>query len=332
MPKFISNKFYEDLLTSFVNKWDINNLKNLTLEQYTVGNGKDTFCYWIETKTRFLGGINGHSSFKFGVYKPKKDKDNYGKINFFKDNGYVGELKYGNNSTEVFNYMKNIILNIYNYTINKNYDKIDDFENIDIRVRWKIAYLYSNNDLSPFFSKEMLLFVTKKLGGTFDLQAKPSELQEFIRKNRPNKNFYIFANNMFNKYLDFKINQEAPDRILEEQYEGIDRKNKKSFKKHFYWERDAKFVKKYKKKHSLTEICPGCKLNVLERYGYQNFELHHIKPLSYYKDEEVKLKEKDVTFLCPNCHRVIHRLMNKTKNVIEVKEFANIIETKQWVY
>jgi len=43
----------------------------MTLEEYVLGteNFRDSFCYWLEWKTRDLGSIKGGSSSKFGVWK-----------------------------------------------------------------------------------------------------------------------------------------------------------------------------------------------------------------------------------------------------------------------
>ena len=58
-----------EILNEFLESWNIDTIKSLTLEQYVSVGDKDTFCQWLETKTRALGSIKGINSSKFGIYK-----------------------------------------------------------------------------------------------------------------------------------------------------------------------------------------------------------------------------------------------------------------------
>ncbi|MCL4534917.1 MAG: hypothetical protein M1401_19345 [Chloroflexi bacterium] len=55
------------LRDSFVQKFPIDRLSELTLDQYAIGK-TDSFCYWLEHETVELGSIRGGSSAKFGVW------------------------------------------------------------------------------------------------------------------------------------------------------------------------------------------------------------------------------------------------------------------------
>jgi 5-methylcytosine-specific restriction protein B len=48
-------------------------LATLTLDDYAIGR-PDSFCYWIEFKTRDLGSVSGGSSHKWGVFWSKSDQ------------------------------------------------------------------------------------------------------------------------------------------------------------------------------------------------------------------------------------------------------------------
>jgi vacuolar-type H+-ATPase subunit C/Vma6 len=61
----------KELLDEFLNRWTIENVQNLTLPEYVGLGNKDTFCQWVETKTRMLGSIKGMTSIKFGIYQRK---------------------------------------------------------------------------------------------------------------------------------------------------------------------------------------------------------------------------------------------------------------------
>ncbi|WP_286035843.1 AAA family ATPase [Succinatimonas hippei] len=60
---------------AFFNKFSIENLKSLTLEQYCIGRGnKENFCWWIERGTSCLGGFKPGSSETYLIYWNKKLK------------------------------------------------------------------------------------------------------------------------------------------------------------------------------------------------------------------------------------------------------------------
>nr|WP_244996061.1 HNH endonuclease [Eubacterium callanderi] len=58
-------------------------------------------------------------------------------------------------------------------------------------------------------------------------------------------------------------------------------------------------------------------------YGKDFIEVHHIKPLSNMKNEEVINPETDLVCVCPNCHRMIHR---KRDSVLSIEELKKIIK------
>ncbi len=60
-----------ELLDLFLGRWTIENGLDMTLEEYVGLGNKDTFCQWIETRTRIYGSIKGMTSIKFGIYERK---------------------------------------------------------------------------------------------------------------------------------------------------------------------------------------------------------------------------------------------------------------------
>jgi len=58
----------------FVKLFPLNNILNMTLENYVIGKeSKESFCYLIERKLIKLGSILGGPSKKFGIYYSKKN-------------------------------------------------------------------------------------------------------------------------------------------------------------------------------------------------------------------------------------------------------------------
>lgn len=76
----------KELLDEFLNRWTIENVQNMTLQEYVGLGNKDMFCQWIETKTRTLGSIKEMTSIKFGIYERKDQAQRPG--NYKNDNQY----------------------------------------------------------------------------------------------------------------------------------------------------------------------------------------------------------------------------------------------------
>jgi DNA polymerase III delta prime subunit len=62
-----------ELRNAFVQRFPPDSLAALTLDDYAIGR-PDSFCYWIEFKTRDLGSVSGGSSHKWGVFWSKSDQ------------------------------------------------------------------------------------------------------------------------------------------------------------------------------------------------------------------------------------------------------------------
>jgi 5-methylcytosine-specific restriction protein A len=81
---------------------------------------------------------------------------------------------------------------------------------------------------------------------------------------------------------------------------------------HRYRERNTKLVKKKKEKVLEEEgnlTCEVCGFNFVVKYGERGdgfIECHHTKPVSDLKAGE-KTRVADLSLLCSNCHRMIHR-------------------------
>ncbi|CAM3140454.1 AAA family ATPase [Vibrio neptunius] len=148
------------LWDEFLARWPKEELQNLTLEEYVSVNNNDTFTYWLETRTRELGSIQGNTSAKFGIYKRGSDGKEQGGI----EHGaiYSWRTRYGSNESEVFNYVKAVLINISQAAGQGDLEAIDAIDFAPL-VKWKIAFLYQNQKkpaLINMFSKPMLEVLT----------------------------------------------------------------------------------------------------------------------------------------------------------------------------
>ncbi len=70
--------------------------------------------------------------------------------------------------------------------------------------------------------------------------------------------------------------------------------------------------------------CAVCGFNFEKQYGDWGkgfIEVHHLRPLSEKNGEEIETNpETDLTSLCANCHRMIHRKKGITLSIEELKE------------
>jgi len=187
-----------EILYEFLEYWTIDKIKSMTLEEYVSVGDKNTFCQWLETKTRALGSIKGINSSKFGIYK----RSNTTKMpkNLKNDNQYSWQKFYGETRKEAFENVKKEILKIIEYSEKGEFEKIDDLH-LTLFVKWKIAYLFSNERLIPIFKKSVLHKIAKDYGLEVNRKTKNSEIQYLIIEHKPSHiSIYEFAEELYDKY------------------------------------------------------------------------------------------------------------------------------------
>lgn len=101
---------------TFISKFPLTAIKDLSIDEYVQGTDENSFCYWLEFRN-ILFGIGGGNASKFGIYKAKDGK-------------YY--TRYGKNKRELtgqelknsFNQIKTGIVQALEYTKNDQIDKI----------------------------------------------------------------------------------------------------------------------------------------------------------------------------------------------------------------
>ena len=173
---------YKEILYDFLYRWTDDNIIKMSLDEYISVKNKDTFCYWVETKTRMLGSINGATAIKFGIYEREKIEKHDKR--FIHDEKYTWSKQYGNNRKIVFDNIKQYIIKIIQLSKLGNFELIDDIPLSSI-FKWKIAYLYSNERLIPVFSTEILKKIASYYGLKIKNKTKISQIQNIMMKNKP---------------------------------------------------------------------------------------------------------------------------------------------------
>lgn len=101
-------KEHHKLNQEFLKRFPLEKLKDMTIEQYTNLNKSDSFCYWLEIKTRILGSISGNSSFKFGIYQYNtRPNDDRGRMS---DKKYAWNSSFGKTARKAFENVKQAVI------------------------------------------------------------------------------------------------------------------------------------------------------------------------------------------------------------------------------
>ncbi|MCH2057561.1 MAG: hypothetical protein MK214_13330 [Thalassotalea sp.] len=158
-------KDYQELLNTFNERWPIEAVRSMSIEQYTGLNDKETFCQWVETKAGRLGSIKGVNSGKFGLYRTRNQTEP--KTAFIKDSKYCWSKKLGKTRNKAFEELKENICKIIIAAQITDLEAIDKI-NLHSYFKWKLAVLYSNGIIPPIFNHQVLGSLAKAYEVKFD--------------------------------------------------------------------------------------------------------------------------------------------------------------------
>ena len=273
----------EILFEEFHKRWKIEDIKNMKLEDYVSVGDKDTFCQWLETKTRQLGSIKGINSSKFGIYK-RGDKTKKPQ-NLINDNEYSWQKFYSdNNGNEAFENVKVEILKIIDYSQKGQFDKIDQLH-LNGFVKWKIAYLFSNERLIPIFKKEALLKIAQSLGLETTNKTTISEIQNLIINKKPLLlSIYEYSDFLYNEY----VRKEAKPEAKSTKTKRIERKGTTSRNAN---EQSRSSTNSYIAQQKHNQLQTALKDKLVRKYGAEYVILEE-----NFVDIKVKLKDRIIIY------------------------------------
>ena len=133
-----------ELREAFVRRFPKERLADMTLEEYAVGTGTyDNFSYWLEYKTRKLGGIGGGNAAKTGVWWSKGEK------------GWQWNKKLFGSPEEALSRIKNGLVRLVEATEAGRFDELDKIGEEQIGpvryLRSKPLYLYFPEQFLPMW-------------------------------------------------------------------------------------------------------------------------------------------------------------------------------------
>ena len=165
-----------ELREEFVQRFPRESLPELTLEDYAIGK-PDSFCYWIEFKTKVLGSVSGGSSHKWGIFWSKGDQE-------WKWNKALKS----DSAEEAFQKLKVGLLNLIEAAANDQFEQLDIIGSNQLgpnrnALRAKPLYLYFPDKFLPIANPYHLthflnFFGQRPQGG---LHTKNRQLLNFLR-------------------------------------------------------------------------------------------------------------------------------------------------------
>ncbi|GER89806.1 hypothetical protein KDW_39680 [Dictyobacter vulcani] len=205
------------LREDFVQRFPSESLKNITLDQYVMGK-PDSFCYWLEFKTKALGSISGGTSAKFGVWWSKSE------------NRWRWNSSYGDEEIALAS-MKAGILALINATNAQQFEALDAIGNKILggrrySLRAKPLYLYFPEYFLPIANPEHLRYFLRQFGEKpkGDLMALNRQLLTFLRLHAQFEGFdtfqmmvYLYENHPPKKEIVSHQEIQYPDISPEEQ-------------------------------------------------------------------------------------------------------------------
>lgn len=193
------------LYDSFQEKFPLESLKDMSLDEYSNLEKKDSFCYWLESKTYSLGSIWGGSSYKFCIYRfrtaPKEDD------NTVTHNANYAWMRNLNAETaeQAFAIVREHLIRIATLARKSDFEAIDKDTFFGPVVKWKIAFLYSDAKLLPIYSIPLLRYAATNYGMIGVEKASVPDIQMFLMTKKGSQDVFSFYESMEEKLHDFQL-------------------------------------------------------------------------------------------------------------------------------
>lgn len=312
------------LYQEFRKTFPLETLKDMPLEKYTNLN-KDSFCYWLESKTKALGSFSGGSSYKFGIYQyQEQNKPKATDPRVQSDGKYAWYKKYQKDTAEeAYQIVLKMIVDIATYANEGNYEAIDAID-LGEAYKWKIAFLYSNECLIPFYKHEMLETLASHYGMENPRQRKTSELQRFLLSQKGDRALYEFYDDLVD------ILNDSPEQVNHIKQEAYPMNNE-----------CQKYIELLESTHNLILTgAPGTGKTYLAKeiakemgaevgfvqfhpsYDYTDF-VEGLRPTPPDNNGNIGFERKDGVFK-QFCTRALQNLLDAKKSITELNEEEKI--------
>ena len=205
----------EKITKQFQQRFSMDNLRSMTLEEYVVGRqSKDAFCYWLEKTADPVGGLGGGGSgFFYNVFYSEK-KGSY-VIREGEELRAVSE----DEARKRFEFIKSGLIELLNAAEKKNFEEMRRISKnlpLDQHVIGKIICLYFPDKYLGLFSNRYMDESLKILGLWDEKTEKLDSLEKKELLLAFKENDDIMKNWPNRKYMDFLFHEILKKEILKE--------------------------------------------------------------------------------------------------------------------
>jgi len=312
------------LRKEFIESYKREKLESLTIEEYALNgqnHSKDNFCYWVETRLRGLGSINGATSFKFGTYFGRTKADP------------TLKWRWASWTNESFDTIRNALISLYDAGEHEDIEAIKR-NPISPMLKGKILSLYFPNRYLNIFAKRHLHHFLNKLSILHEENENLVDLrEELIKYKNDNPTFanmtaIEFGHELYSKYGKPISEEEVQRELAEELYEHSQKEVISSSFKNVPEYSDSpearpeqistSYGQVYridpaKSRRAIIDAGYSCEANkthesFIRKDGVNTYtEAHHLIPRSFQKEFENSLDvPANIISLCSNCHNCLH--------------------------
>ena len=193
-------KQLDGIWTDFLERWPVEKVRTMTLEQYHTLNDQSCFVRCLESMTEKLGSIWGGSAFKFGIYQRDPGKEKSGSAYFTYGKKYAWRTILGKTAEQASNTVKKTIVEIIEAVQSSDLDAIQDIQKNHCLwpiVVWKIAFLYQNRTTPQIISVYKHDKLTRALGDDAS-KLSTAELYRRLMARRNGKNLHEYSEEIWN--------------------------------------------------------------------------------------------------------------------------------------
>lgn len=197
----------KDIFLHFQELWNLDRVRNMTLQEYSQIGSKDTFTYLLEWKIPYNFG-GGDSGTRFGIYQYNKEP----KKDYYYDDKYAWQKHLGSNKDEAFQKIKDEIIKTIEFTQNNDIKAIDELNILFFGFKWKIAFAYQDFDnmkIGHIFSENILRNIAKGENLGLNDNCKISQIHKKLLGDKT-YNFWDMLEKyvpLWEKYGENKANQ-----------------------------------------------------------------------------------------------------------------------------
>ena len=141
-----TNRFaegYRSQRAEILKRFPLDKWPEMRLEDYALGQPevKDTYCHWLEYKSRWVGGIGGGAAKKLIIYK-RKDREGW-----YFPNGFLNER-------EAWDRLRSEFLQAFELAARGDWERIDELETLGRgpAVKLKSLHVYFPDQVLPVYS------------------------------------------------------------------------------------------------------------------------------------------------------------------------------------